>query len=165
MIAALSKGENAEIARACIKKLEKLTMRAGRKVQELDKEDVLHANKKKAEKKKQEQRALQIKEELRKQRLNRMIREQGYLLEKDGLIPSSKTKNPNKLNPEDPALRLDTATEMAIAMQAEVIAALEAGEVASVSADVAGAEASGEVAAAAAEAPAAEGGAEAAPAE
>lgn len=109
MIAATSKGKEAEAARAVVKKLQKLIGRASRKMKELGEEENLAANKRRAEKRKQERLAEEIKAELKRARIKRRIRERGYLRD---------------CGNEETAAN-DPAVDAQLSMQAMVIAAAE----------------------------------------
>jgi hypothetical protein len=73
--------KNAMLARAYIRKLEKVLLRADRKLDDLDKEDGLRSKQTRAEKLNQQKRVDEIKKELLKRELERKIRENSYLLE------------------------------------------------------------------------------------
>lgn len=110
IIASIGKGGDAMLAAAYVKKLEKLAGRARKKIQDLDKEDMLRLRKAKAERKKQRQRAEEIKEELRKKQMLRYMKEKSYLL--GNWMPTG-------------ADACGGRAEAAIAVQAEAIAASE----------------------------------------
>ncbi|MDR2908896.1 MAG: hypothetical protein LBU86_03325 [Oscillospiraceae bacterium] len=135
LYAAIVKGEEADKAMAAVRRLEKLLTRVSRKIRDLDGEDIVKVRKIKAEKERRERRAEQLKQELSKKRLMRMIREHGYLREQTGDGAWSAC-GADKF-PGDGAFGDDIATETEIALQAGEIAA----------AQVPGAEAAAEISA------------------
>ncbi|MDR1702210.1 MAG: hypothetical protein LBR56_05500 [Sporomusaceae bacterium] len=141
-------GKHAALARAYARKLEKLLVRADRKIEDLDKEDGLKSQKSRAEKLNHEKRIEEIKKELRKKELERRMRENGYLLE------AAQDKMPGT----DPTAFNITTQDAALTSQAESMAAAEPSSPTISS----GGEAGGETASAgtAAAAVAAEGGGE-----
>lgn len=123
LIAALG-GENAEKAKAYLKKLDRFIVRAERKIKDLDREDDMRLRKKSAERKKQQKRAEEIKNELRKQRICRQARENGYLIEQmQDMILGLKPHQTRRRTQE--TARLDVASEAAISAEAEAIAEAE----------------------------------------
>lgn len=121
MIAAVGNKEDAAVARAAIRRLERLIGRAQRKIRDLDDEDILRVRKAKAEKQRESKKAEEIKKELRERMAKRQMRERGYLLDKraDGRPCRSQS------DPTNPSIQLDAATEAVIAAQAEAIASAE----------------------------------------
>lgn len=77
--AALDKGENAQLAKACIARLEKLIGRCRRKVRDLNDEELTQARQKKAQEQNLQKRAERIKQELRKKQTLRAARENAWL--------------------------------------------------------------------------------------
>lgn len=134
MLAAASKGEDAQKARAYIKKLQKLVDRCYNKIQSLDKEDLLKVQKARAQKQKQQKKAEEIKAKLRKEQMARHVKENGYLRE---LAEEAILGGGVGTGISQP--RLDAATEAQIEAQAQVMAAMEtAAESAGSGADVGG---------------------------
>lgn len=88
LTAALGKGEDAKKAKAYIKRLEKILLRAGRKISDLRQEDVMQSKQKRAEQDRQQKRAEEIKEELKKKRTKRGAKENSYLLDKTNAPPT-----------------------------------------------------------------------------
>lgn len=119
---------------ALIRKMNKLINRASRKIRNLDDEQALSSRQKKAQQAKQDKRAAEMRDELRKRKMERMMREQRYLREaaKDPTI---------SWDPAQGFTGQGTASEAEIAAEAEAIAAAE------VVADVGGGELGAEVAA------------------
>lgn len=123
MVAALSSdSEYIKAAQAYVKRLEQVINRCGRKIKDLDGEDILKMQKMKAEKRQQEKSAEEIKKELRKQQMARMMKEHSYLTD----AAESDGQDDGKKRAYDPNRRLDTATEVAIAIQAQIMAAAQA---------------------------------------
>jgi len=120
MIAAAGNGEDAKLARSYIKKLEKLINRASRKLEDLNKEDILKFQQARANQQKQKQRVEEIKAELRKKQHTRMARENGYLLEdlQENILGTKGIAN-------NPMSAWGITSEAAIAAQAETIVAAE----------------------------------------
>lgn len=81
LIAALGDDDEAQKAQACIGKLEKLLGRARVKIRDLRDEDVIKRRQRKAEENRQDERAEQIKTQLRKKRIARGTKENGYLID------------------------------------------------------------------------------------
>lgn len=81
MVAALGKGEDAEKAKAYLRKLEKLVARARGKINQLKKEEILRGRHKKAEQNRQQKKAEKLKQELRKKASTRATRENAWLLD------------------------------------------------------------------------------------
>jgi hypothetical protein len=77
--AAMGGGEDSKKAFAAIRRLNRLIQRAQRKIGDLDKEDLLRAERKRAEKQQQEHRAKQIEQDLSRRMHERKQREQRYL--------------------------------------------------------------------------------------
>lgn len=73
--------ENAQRIKAAIRQLQKVSGRAGKKKQELQREDLIRARAKKAEQEQQRRKATASKQELSRRRALRAIREHGYLRE------------------------------------------------------------------------------------
>ena len=73
--AAGCKGKEAEAVRSYIRKLERLISRAGSKIKDLDKEDMMEIQKARAQKKQQLRRVEEIKAELRKKRVGRRAKD------------------------------------------------------------------------------------------
>lgn len=126
LIAAIGKDGDAQKARAYIKKLERLLDRAGRKIKDLDNEELLRVRKKKAEQKRMQKRAEQIKEELRKKQIARLARENSYLLDDlHDRILGPGIPGRRKKEAADSSAAVDGVTEAAISAEAESIAAAE----------------------------------------
>lgn len=117
-IMAAGSGEDAKKAKAYVKKLEKLVNRAYSKITDLDKEDGLKVEKARAQRKKQEKLAEEIKKKLRKEQIVRRSKENGYLLEEmqEQLLPGAAS---------NPFSKLDSGTEAQIDAQAQAMAAME----------------------------------------
>ncbi|MDR1692968.1 MAG: hypothetical protein LBR72_06375 [Oscillospiraceae bacterium] len=108
MAAATGEGEEAKKAFAIIKRLNKLISRAQRKMKDLGEEVVMAQKQKRAEKRKQEFLAKQIKAELERHILERKKREKAYLkdarelrdedIESGGLEPMSRAELEAKVN-------------------------------------------------------------------
>lgn len=120
--AAGCKGKEAEAVRSYIRKLERLISRAGSKIKDLDKEDMMEIQKARAQKKQQLRRVEEIKAELRKKRVGRRAKENSYLIEgmHDRIFGRQEYDDY-----ADPAY-MDVASEAQIDAQAVVMAAAEA---------------------------------------
>lgn len=112
--------EISRIAGQLVRKLEKVMVRARRKLNDLDREDVLKLRQARAEQNKQQRRAEEIKAELREQRRKREAKEQGYLRE------SAMDRLGGGKPPAPGAHRLDPAAEAQLQAEAEAMAAAEA---------------------------------------
>lgn len=76
-----SDSDNATRIKAAIRQLQKAVGRAGKKVRELRREDLIRAREKKARLEQQRRKAAGLNQELNRRRTQRMIREGGYLRE------------------------------------------------------------------------------------
>lgn len=76
-----SDSDNATRIKAAIRQLQKAVGRAGKKVRELRREDLIRAREKKARLEQQRRKAAGLSQELNRRRTQRMIREGGYLRE------------------------------------------------------------------------------------
>lgn len=76
-----SDSENAPQIRAAIRQLQKVSGRAGKKRRELQREDLIRARAKKAQREENRRKAAAAKQELLRRKTMRMIREGGYLRE------------------------------------------------------------------------------------
>lgn len=117
--AAMGKGETAQLAKACIAKLEKVIIRCRRKVRDLDNEDLIHRRQKRAEEENQQKRAERIKQELRKKRSLRASRENAWLQDANKAGPHGRVRD------EAEQQQIDQAVELAISAEAAAIAAME----------------------------------------
>ena len=116
MAASISKDKDDKAAAfSAIRRLERLLVRGGRKIRDLDGEDILRAQKRSAERKRQEKRAEEIKKELRKKETGRRTEERGYLLDKTGGTPYGNS----------PFIWPNAAAGAGIAYQAAMLAAAE----------------------------------------
>lgn len=123
LIASIGEGDDKKKAKEYLRKLEKLMDRASGKLKDLRNEAGLEQQRNRAEKQKQERRTEEIKAELRKRRRDRHNRENSWLREaaNDSLMTAA---SPGRAK-DDPADRLDAASEAEIAMEAEAIATAE----------------------------------------
>lgn len=122
--AAHAEGKDKQKIEAMIRKINKLMDRASRKIKDLGNEENLRQQQSRAKAAKQQARAEELKDELRRRQSERMKREQGYLREANadklqGMGQPQKT--PYFQAPKDPA------TEAQIAAEAEAMAAAEIG--------------------------------------
>lgn len=129
MAAAASSGPEAEKAKTVLRKIEKLIDRADRKIEDLNKEDSLKFQQKRAEQQKHESRADEIKAELRRKIRERMNRERKYLTEGENEKNNEQGLPSIPGASENPAQKLDAASEAQIAAEAEAQLAAETGSV------------------------------------
>lgn len=73
--------ENAEEIKAALRQLEKAVNRAGKKKQDIQKEEIKETRQKRLAEEKERERAQRLKQELRREKLMRAIRERGYMHE------------------------------------------------------------------------------------
>jgi len=73
--------ENAEEIKAALRQLEKAVCRAGKKRQDIQKEEIKESRQKRLEKEKERERAQRLNAELRRAKMLRAIRERGYMHE------------------------------------------------------------------------------------
>lgn len=122
MVAAMTVDkEDAAEARACIKRLEKLVRRGNKKIRDLDSEDGLKMKETRAKQERKLERVREIKAELRRERMKRLNREQGYLLEQIEAMLNGRKPNPKNAQNS----QLDATSEAAIEAQAQMRATAE----------------------------------------
>lgn len=73
--------ENSDEIKAALRQLEKAVSRAGKKQQDLQKEEITESRRKRLEKEKERERAQRLSAELRRSRMMRAFRETGYIHE------------------------------------------------------------------------------------
>lgn len=156
MTAAFGEGQDKITAQRIIRKLDKLINNATKKIDSLGQEEQLSRQHARAEKNKQEERAREIKAELRRKVQQRKQKERKWLSEAKRSVEGNQ---PFTGLPADESQKLDVATEAEIAMQAEAQAAAEVA--AESGAGTGGGELALDGGAVSGEAPAAEGGGEA----
>lgn len=98
--------ENAEEIKAALRQLEKAVSRAGKKQKDIQKEEITESRRKRLEKEKERERAQRLNAELRRARMMRAFRENGYIHEAvvDGQQQKMLTATRNELREQAQAL-------------------------------------------------------------
>lgn len=127
MVAAQGEGDDADKARAYIKKLEKLIQRARRKITDLRGEDVAKSRQRKAEQQHKQKRVEKIKYQLKQKQVRRAARENSYLLDRTDPSSLYKSRDPREKDMEGAtaAQIAQIAREMAFAEAAFTAAETE----------------------------------------
>ncbi len=121
--------ENAEEIKAALCQLEKAVSRAGKKQKDIQKEEIAESRRKRLEKEKERERAQRLNAELRRARMMRAFRENGYMHEAvmDGQQQKMLTATRNELREQAQALSGAVAASAEYAAQ-QYAAAGSAGE-------------------------------------
>lgn len=111
--------ENSEEIKAALRQLEKAVSRAGKKRQDLQKEEVKERRQKRLMEEKERERAQRLREEVRRQKLLRAIRERGYMHEAviDGQQQKMLSATRNELRQQAQALQAAMAPSTGYAVQ------------------------------------------------
>lgn len=121
-LASMGDSDNAKLARALLRKMERLIDRGYRKIENLNNETLAQARQKKAEQNKQHRRAQEIKQELQKKRSLRESREKAWLSESTQDSIFGLTRGEYSAWEQQ---RLQAAEEARLQAVAEAVAAME----------------------------------------
>ncbi len=111
--------ENSEEIKAALRQLEKAVSRAGKKKQDIQKEEITESRKKRLEEEKERERAQRLNAELRRAKMMRAFRERGYMHEAviDGQQQKMLSATRNELREQAQALSSTVAASAEYAAQ------------------------------------------------